>query len=80
MYFCAIAEDAARGAHLSLSYREQRIEAQRLTFCSDCLSAVSMENGECIPLEKQMFFDIALSHDLVSAKAVEKAYQNVRQS
>ena len=74
MYFRAAAEDAAREAYRSLSYREQRITAQRLAFCSDCLSTVVMEGDERVPIEKQTFFDIALSHGLSSAEAAKAIY------
>ena len=49
--------------------------AQRLAFCSECLSTATMEGDEHIPLEKQSFFDIALSHGLASADAAENVYQ-----
>lgn len=75
MYFRAVVEDAVRDAYLNLSYREQRIVAQRLAFCSECLSTVTMKEDKRVPIEKQTFFDIALSHGLSSAEAAEKAYR-----
>ena len=74
MYFRTEVKDAVRDAYFSLSYREQRIVAQRLAFCSECLSTVTMDGGERVPIEKQTFFDIALSHGLASAEAAEKIY------
>ena len=74
MFLRTEAEDAVRDAYFSLSYREQRIVAQRLAFCSGCLSTVTIEGGERVPIETQTFFDIALSHGLASAEAAEKIY------
>lgn len=73
MFFRVAAEDAARDAYASLTYREQRIVAQRLVFCSECLSTVTMDGGERV--QKQTFLDIALSHGLSSAVAAEKIYR-----
>jgi len=75
MYFRAEIEDAVRETYASLTYREQRIIAQRLAFCSDCLSTVTMVEGEPVPFRKQPFADIAISHGLSSAKSAEKIYR-----
>lgn len=74
MYFHGVAEGAVREAYRKLSYRERRIVAQRLAFCSECLSTEEIQGDEAVSMEKQSFFDIALSHGLASAEVAENAY------